>query len=755
MLFSANVAKRGGMPITGQMGRLKPTSFQYFSVLWRRRNMIILAVSAMLLVAVVYLIFAPTRYTAATMIVLDTRRASVVQSEIVVEPQIDEAAVESHVVTIKSANVAAIVIKKLKLTEDAEFAGPPTLLEKLFGTRPADKTADQHEESLRTAIERFEKGLRVTRTSLRSYVVEIAYTSLDPKKAAIIANATAEAYIEDQLDGKFEMAKRASRWLEQRIGELRTQATEAFQTVQDFKSRSNLIVSSDGELATDVELEQLTESLGKARAETVQAQSRLADIEAVLSTQRGDDALPDGTVTDALSSPVITDLRQQYFDDKKRVEWASRYGPNHQTVLDLRSGMASLKREIREEMQRIAETYKSALKVARSREETIEKRVTEVFQNNSENRQSQVKLRELETAANTYRSTYKNFLSRYTQAVQQQSFPSAEARIITFASVGEKTSPRIALTLALAIVGGFAFGAAAALVKQRTDRIIYARDQLIGERGVTCLAILPIPERPNKVLLSSRAKSELRTIVLPKRIFAKQKKAESPRLLYNEAEPFSTTSEALRNIKVAIDHRRISHETRTIAIVSALPGEGKSSVAASLAATIAKAGRKVLMIDSDFRNPSLTKFFDLQSRAGVVELIYGQANVADIMNHNSEYGFDFLCGPTSVRPVNTADLLNSEAMSKLLAAAKEDYDYVIVDLPPILPVIDVHACAHLFDAFALVVEWGRTSIDDLDNAFGAAPLVHERLLGVVLNKVDAEAMRRIEGYKYGAYGYYV
>jgi uncharacterized protein involved in exopolysaccharide biosynthesis len=129
--------KEAEMPITGQKGRLKPTSFQYFSVQWRRRNMIILAVSAMLLVAVVYLIFTPTRYTATTMIVLDARRSSGVQSDIVIEPQSDEAAVESQFVTIKSANVAAIVIKKLKLTEDAEFVGPPTFLEKLFGTRPA------------------------------------------------------------------------------------------------------------------------------------------------------------------------------------------------------------------------------------------------------------------------------------------------------------------------------------------------------------------------------------------------------------------------------------------------------------------------------------------------------------------------------------------------------------------------------------------------------------------------------------------
>ena len=110
--------------------------------------------------------------------------------------------------------------------------------------------ADQADETLRTAIERFEKGLRVTRTALRSYVVEIAYTSLDHKRAASIANATAEAYIEDQLKAKYDVANRASTWMRQRITEMRPQVAEAFQAIQDFKSRNNLIVSRDGKLET-------------------------------------------------------------------------------------------------------------------------------------------------------------------------------------------------------------------------------------------------------------------------------------------------------------------------------------------------------------------------------------------------------------------------------------------------------------------------------------------------------------------------
>jgi polysaccharide biosynthesis transport protein len=758
MQFSENVAKLSALRVTEQDGGLGLGAFlNYISVLWRRRSTIAATIIASLLVACVYLVLAPPRYTAATTIVLDTRHTPLVPSETRDEQQVDDAAVQSHVETIESANVAAIVIKKLNLTEDPEFTAP-SLVERFLGAKPADKETDPYEATLRTAIERFKSGLRVTRTSLRTYVVEIGFTSPDPNKAAKIANATAEAYIEDQLQAKFEAADRGREWLQQRIAELRAQATDAFKAVQDFKSRTNLIVGGDGKLQTDTELQQLTESIAKARADTASAQSRLTQIETILSTQTNDDRLVDATVTDALNNAVITKLREQYLDDKKRAtDWASHYGQNHQAVVSLRSDMDSLRREIREEMQRIAETYKSDLKVARSREEAIEKRLTEVFQNNRENRQLQVKLQDLETAANTYRSTYESFLNRYTQAVQQQSFPSTEARVITAALLGKKSSPKIIATLALAVAGGIALGAAAAFVREQMDRVIYAKDQLIRELGVDCIAVLPASgplKETVKWTLVACIKSTFREIAPSQKSLAKQQKADPPRLLYNKEEPFSAISEALRNIKVSVDVRSISHETRTLAIVSALPNEGKSSVAASVAATIAEAGRKVLIMDCDFRNPTLTDFFGSQHRAGVMEILCGNANLADIVSHHGQYGFDFLRGPTKVRPVHTADLLTSEAMRKLLRDAKEAYDYVVVDLPPILPVIDVRASSHLFDTFALVVEWKKTSIDDLDRAFRAAPLVHERLLGVVLNKVDAEAMRRIEGYGYAEYGQY-
>jgi uncharacterized protein involved in exopolysaccharide biosynthesis len=128
---------------------------------------------------------------------------------------------------------------------------------------------------------------------------------------------------------------------------------------------------------------------------------------------------------------VITKLRQQFLDDQnKESEWSARYGADHTAARNLRAEMAALQRAIWDEISRIAESYKSELQIAKSQEESIDKRMIEVFQKSASTRQSQVRLRELETAANTYRGIYETFLSRFTQSVQQQSFPSTEARVV-------------------------------------------------------------------------------------------------------------------------------------------------------------------------------------------------------------------------------------------------------------------------------------------------------------------------------------
>jgi polysaccharide biosynthesis transport protein len=710
----------------------------------RQWRLIALVAGLAIVAGIASLALSPRKYTAQADMIIDTKRVTFTQSELATENRtVEDASVESEIETTKSEKVASGVANRLHLNTDPEFVGTgQSLKQRLFAllrlTGPASEPSN--DDVMRGVIGKLRNDLRVTRVG-RSYIEEIAYTSLDPNKAAIIANAFADAYIEDQLEAKFEATHRASVWLEQRIGELRKQASDAYREVQDFKSQNGIIIGVEGKLASEVELDQLGVALAKSRADTSQARAKLDRIQRVLE-QRPDPSkesfnIPDPIVTDALSNPVITKLRQQFLDDQnKESEWSARYGADHQAARNLRAEMAALQRAIWDEVSRIGESYKSELQIAKAQEESIDKRMTEVFQQSASTRQSQVRLRELETAANTYRNIYETFLTRFTQSVQQQSFPSTEARLVTLASApSAPSSPKTSLTLALSALSGLSLGIMLAFARERMSRQIHTRAQLESLLGTSCLAVLPAfaGKRPAvRKPGSPRDSAAFRQI--------------------SQVAPFSATAEALRYIKVAID----LHPTggKVVGIVSALPGEGKTTVAAGFAAFLAKGGSRTLLIDADLRNPSMSNTLGYASAPGLLDLIAAQSPFEDLVITDSKHKFDFLPSSTRIKPSNSSDILSSPAMKQLLKAAKNDYDYVLVDLPPILPVVDVKAAAHLFDAFVLVVEWGSTSTDEIVKAVAASPILSERLLGAVLNKADEVVMRRFEGYSDRHYNYY-
>lgn len=711
----------------------------------RQWRLIALITVATIGLGALYASLTPSRFTATTDMIIDTKRIGFNQAELSAENRsIDDPAVESEIETTKSEKVALLVINRLQLTKDPEFVGQGQQLTQRLWTLFTKKSESEEEaiaskEALvRRALDTFKGNLRVTRLG-RSYVEQISYTSLDPNKAATIANAVADAYIEDQLQAKFDATRRASIWLQNRIGELKEQASDAYKAVQDFKSENGIIIGVDGKLASEVELDQLGAALAKARADTTQAQAKLDRISRILEQRKVSDLnIPDPVVTDALSNPVITKLRQEFLDNQnKESEWSARYGPDHIAARNLRAQMAALQRAIWDEITRIAESYKSELQIARDQENSIDRRMTEVFQKSSSTRQSQVKLRELETSANTYRNIYETFLTRYTQAVQQQSFPSTEARIVTLASPpSTRSSPKVGLILALSGIIGIGFGTMAALMREQMNRRLYTRDHVEVYLGTTCLAVLPkVPLRKIEKLNKSGSSGRSRSVAL-----------------LGEDQPFSATAEAMRYIKVAID--LFPNGAKVVGFVSALPGEGKTTVAASVASAIAKSGARTLLIDADLRNPSMSRSLGYSDAPGILNLVTERVDYRTLVINDPRFKFDFLTASARVKTARSSDILTSEAMKALLKAAKADYDYVIVDLPPILPVVDVKAAAGLFDAFVMIVEWGNTRIDEAVKAMGTSSTVAERMLGVVLNKADEGAMRRIEGYSDRRYTYY-
>jgi succinoglycan biosynthesis transport protein ExoP len=709
----------------------------------RRQLWVIAGVTLLSLTAgILYLINTPPSFTAQATMIIDTRKSNVFQQQAIIgDIQVDSATVESQVEVLRSENIALAVIKELRLADDPEFSGPGGGLVGGVASAVAGwfrSEADWSEtEKLRVAADAFATRLNVKRVGL-TYIIEISFRSLSRERAARIANSVADAYIADQLNAKFEATQRASVWLLARIAELRSQSSFSERAVVDFKAKNNLI-NSGGRSMSEQQLSEINTQLIIARSNTAEAKARLDRITEIVRAE------PEATVADTLRSEVITKLRQQYLELKGReADWSVRFGVNHQAAVQLRSQMQELRHSISDELQRYAQTYKSDYEIAKQREQSLERDLSSVVADSQVNDQAQVSLRELESSSQTYRTLYNNFLQRYTESVQQQSFPITEARVITAASAPLfKSSPKPTLTLLLSGFIGLALGLGIGRLRDLSDRTFRTGDQVEAVLNVNCIGILP---ELNRAVNPSQSAD--RPVDSGDRVLSQQA------ALYAEviSAPFSRYTEGIRAIKVAADLNMMQNPNRVVGITSTLPNEGKSTVAGSLAQLMAQAGAKVLLIDADLRNPSLTRRIATSAKLGLIEVVQGRASFDDAKWHDPVTGLDLLPAVVNTRFAHTNEILASEAMREFFSKIKSAYDYVIVDLSPLTPVIDVRITEPLIDSYVYVVEWGQTRIDAVEHALSDAKNVYDNLVGVVLNKANISTLSRYEAYK-GSYYY--
>lgn len=706
----------------------------------RRQSTIIVAVLLVALAAgVLYLVNTPPSYTAQATMIIDTHKNNVFQQQqLIGDTPVDTAMVESQVEVLRSENIALAVIKQLRLTDDPEFVGPgggllggmvSAVAKLLQGEAPLSET-----DLSRRAAEAFGKQLSVKRVGL-TYVIEVAFTSHDRAKAASIANAVADAYINDQLNAKYQAAKRASVWLQERIGELRTQSSSAERAVVDFRNQNNLVNSGGGKLINEQQLSELNTQMILARGQTAEAKARLDRINEILKAD------PDATVTDTLHNEVITKLRQQYLEIKAREsEWSVRYGADHQATIQLRQQMQELRRSIGDELQRIAQTYKSDYEIARQREQALDRGVADAVSDTQLTDQAKVRLHELESSADTFRTLYNNFLQRYTESVQQLSFPITEARVITAATPPlNRSKPKPVLTMAIVSFLGLGLGMLIGRLRDLSDRSFRSSDQVEAALGVPCVSILPLLTRPQagEAVVAARPVSEnSRTMLHQAEVFSEIVNA-----------PFSRFTEGVRALKVAVDLSSIDGSKKVLGLTSALPNEGKSTISASLAELMAQSGARVLLVDADLRNPSLSRQLAPRASAGLIEVVQGTKTLAETVCIEPVTKLEFLPAIVGSKIAHTSEILASQKMGALFERLKTVYDYIVVDLSPVSPVVDVRTTSPLVDSYVFVVEWGATRVDAVSHALTDARNVHEKLIGVVLNKANISLLNRYESHK--------
>ena len=225
--------------------------------------------------------------------------------------------------------------------------------------------------------------------------------------------------------------------------------------------------------------------------------------------------------------------------------------------------------------------------------------------------------------------------------------------------------------------------------------------------------------------------------------------------------PLSRFVESLRSVKTSIDITALTRPIKVIGMLSAVPNEGKSTVAANLANIFASSGQKTLLIDGDLRNPRISSDFAPLATSGLIELIQGSASAEDIWWTDPETGLKLIPAVVSHRVSNSGDVMASERMKSALERLAGQFDYIIIDLPPLGAVVDARAISPQIDGFIMVVEWGKTRIDVVDEALMSLGTVTDKIVGGVLNKVDYRVLNDIQGYSpgyyknelYGRYGY--
>jgi polysaccharide biosynthesis transport protein len=736
------------------------------AVVLRQARVLILCVLIGLGLGILYLTTTPPIYMAASHVLIDERLRKIVDDTSAVANDLQtDSSMLSQIEIVRSARLAEAVVDALALDRNESFMQPPTSLLaqavgsarwafrsvlSLFGQQPEQAvlhSGEGYEEMLgrarrEAAVLGLQRGVVAQRAG-RSHVIAIGFQSHDPRLAAEITNAYAEAYVADQLNASFEATEQAALWLEGRITELRESSQTAALAVERYRAEHGLTAAS-GELVTDRQLADLNSQLALARADTARALARYQQYQSIT------DAGPDAAVQNATlseeqgGSEVLNTLKTRYLTVTRREkEIADQFGAEHQQAVALRRQKADLAQQMHEELTQLAVSYRNAYEVALSRETALQENVSRASGESDEAKQSQVRLRELEQQATALTSLYQAFLTRYEEATQQSSFPISKVRVISEAGVPRSpSSPRTIVVLGLSLVLGLMMGGAVGALNEFNERFFRTGDDVRDRLGARFLGYLPMLGSA-----AGRKGKASRDPSAPPSTPQGRTSRTKPEMRYAVEAPESAFAETLRNVKFASDVVLQDTPARVIGVLSALPGEGKSTFAANFAQLLAANGHRTLLIDGDLRNPGLSRGLGLGAEGGLLEAIVQERSWQTVATRDTQTGLVVVPALVRGRFSHTGEVLASAGMKRFLQKARESFEYIIVDLPPLGPVIDAKAFAPMTDGLVVVVAWGQTPRALVRSVLTGEPAVADRILGVVLNKVNMKALSR-----YGSFG---
>jgi capsular exopolysaccharide synthesis family protein len=468
---------------------------------------------------------------------------------------------------------------------------------------------------------------------------------------------------------------------------------------------------------------EVTTQLMTAREDVNDKRDRLEQARHVIDTNGDPDSIPELSPTTSNTEPwpTLSNLRRKQMElNWSAADLRNKLGERNVQVISIKAQLAAVNKQIASEAERILNNMKNDYDIAVKREQSLEANLQSLTAN--QNSEAYIKLRQLQRLADADRSDYQTYLTQYNDISEKRELQNAGvARIISPASLPREPS------------------------KNRTK--FYALGGLAGLGGGFLLAFLLEYFRPG-VKTSTEIEQTFRLPVVGAIPLVKTRDISRYRLLERMVhEPLSQLSETVHAMRISLE--LLSANPKVILITSALPGEGKSTAAMLLAASSARSGKRTILLDCDFRLHSTSEALRrLRSkhRPGLSELLRGEAKLEDVIIEDPITKIRLI--PAGSIAPNAADLLMSQGMLDLIAVLRSGFDYIVMDAPPLLPVVDALALATVADKILVIVEWRRTPHASIYEAFRILGREANRVAGIVLNKVE---LNQLPGYGGGYY----
>lgn len=710
----------------------------------RRRIVTLLAVSTLVFAgAILFTVQATPLYTATTKVALELQRAQIVDFDAVLTgAPPDSAAVDTEVEVLRSRALAGAVVDELGLMGVAEFnpalRDPGSMdrilrlvsdtIDNLLPAQPvaaADEAgSDMDREIARDrVVATLLSRLRIERRGV-SYLIDVSITSESPRLAREIANTYAEQYLIAQLEEKFAATQRANEWLNERVETLREEVRVKEAAVAEFREQNGLL-DAQGATLTEQQISDVNAQLVLQRAALAEAEARLRSVRRQVAQGASAES-----ISEVLSSDTIRDLRLQQADaNRRQSELGTRYGPRHPQIITIQQELADLERQVGAEIDRIVAGLASEVEVARGRVFSLDRSLGQLRNELGNNYASVVRLRELEREAEASRVLFQSILARFQQTSEQESLAQSDSRIVSYAALPlSPSAPNAKLNLALGAILAIGSGLMVIFAMEMMVSVLF-RDRDV-ETKLNMSHISSVPQL--KLNLISRVASGAST---PGQYVVKR--------------PLSGFAESIRSIRSTINIAAKDGPAQVVAVTSALPGEGKTTISVCLGRIAAMADSRVLVIDCDIRRRRLSHALAGSAAQGWMELIEGRTELKSARIRDSKTNLDVL--PVGRSRTTTRDIFGTQAFTDLIETLRSDYDLIILDCPPVLAVAEAMEIASRADAVIFNALWGKTRIAVIRNALNILSRARANVLGVVLNNVNLRKQARYGDGDYGSY----